>query len=143
MTLRDLVQRYLDIFKDEAGESFPDDPYEQLRKAVNAVFRSWNSERAKSYRRINGLEGLPGTAVTVQRMVFGNAGPRSGAGVGFTRDPATGEKRLYLDFAFDAQGEDVVSRPQASDLRRRTRARAARSEPFARSCGHKARAGVP
>ena len=109
LTLRDLVQRYLDIFKDEAGEAFPDDPYEQLRKAVNAVFRSWNSERAKSYRRINGLDGLPGTAVTVQRMVYGNAGPRSGAGVGFTRDPATGEKRLYLDFAFDAQGEDVVS----------------------------------
>ena len=109
LTLRDLVQHYLDVFEDEAGEAFPEDPHEQLRQAVNAVFRSWNSERAKSYRRINGLDGLSGTAVTVQRMVYGNAGPRSGAGVGFTRDPATGEKRLYLDFAFDAQGEDVVS----------------------------------
>ena len=109
LSLRDLAQRYLDLFEDLSGKAFPDDPLKQLRAAVSAVFRSWDSERAKSYRRIHALEGLPGTAVTVQRMVYGNAGPRSGAGVGFTRDPATGEKTLYLDFAFDAQGEDVVS----------------------------------
>jgi pyruvate,orthophosphate dikinase len=109
LELRDLVLRHLDIFADAAGEAFPQNPHEQLLRAVDAVFRSWNSERARSYRRINGLDGLAGTAVAVQRMVYGNAGPRSGAGVGFTRDPATGEKSLYLDFAFDAQGEDVVS----------------------------------
>jgi pyruvate,orthophosphate dikinase len=109
LSLRGLVLQYLDMFEDHAGEPFPDDPVKQLLGAVDAVFRSWDSERAKSYRRINSLTGLPGTAVTVQRMVYGNAGPGSGAGVGFTRDPATGEKRLYLDFAFDAQGEDVVS----------------------------------
>jgi pyruvate,orthophosphate dikinase len=109
LALRDLVLRHLELFSDLAGEPFPDDPFQQLVRAVDAVFRSWNAEKAKCYRRINRLEGLPGTAVTVQRMVFGNAGPRSGAGVGFTRDPATGEKGLYLDFAFDAQGEDVVS----------------------------------
>lgn len=109
LALRDLAAEYVDIFEAAAGKAFPDDPHQQLFAAVDAVFRSWNAAPAKSYRRLNALEGLPGTAVTVQRMVFGNAGPRSGAGVGFTRDPATGEKRLYVDFAFDAQGEDVVS----------------------------------
>ena len=107
--VRRLAATCLDAFDELAETPFPDDPYEQLRNAVDAVFRSWNSDRAVSYRRINRLEGLLGTAVTLQRMVYGNAGPRSGAGVGFTRDPATGDKRLYLDFAFDAQGEDVVS----------------------------------
>lgn len=109
LSLRDLTLRSLDLFTDLAGASFPDDPYQQLRGAVNAVFASWNSQKAVSYRRIKGLDALMGTAVTVQRMVYGNAGPNSGAGVGFTRNPATGEKQLYLDFAFDAQGEDVVS----------------------------------
>lgn len=109
LALRDLVAQYIEIFEDAAGEPFPDDPFTQLLRAVRAVFLSWNSERAKIYRRIHALDGLSGTAVTVQRMVYGNAGPRSGAGVAFTRDPATGQKRLYLDFAFDAQGEDVVS----------------------------------
>jgi len=109
LALRALVLEHLEIFKDESGEAFPQDPFEQLLGAADAVFRSWNAERAKAYRRINALDAAAGTAVTVQRMVYGNAGPRSGAGVGFTRDPATGEKRLYLDFAFDAQGEDVVS----------------------------------
>jgi pyruvate,orthophosphate dikinase len=109
LALRDLVEHYLDAFERATGDAFPDDPFEQLLNAVSAVFRSWDSQRAKSYRRINKLDGLPGTAVTVQRMVYGNAGPKSGAGVGFTRDPATGDKQLYLDFAFDAQGEDVVS----------------------------------
>lgn len=109
LALRDVVLRFLDLFQDMTGEAFPEDPLDQLLRAVDAVFRSWDSERARSYRRINRLEGLPGTAVTVQRMVYGNAGPKSGAGVGFTRDPSTGEKKLYLDFAFDAQGEDVVA----------------------------------
>jgi pyruvate,orthophosphate dikinase len=109
LSLRGLVLRCLDLFADMADAPFPDDPHQQLRNAVNAVFASWNSPKAISYRRINRVDGLAGTAVTVQRMVYGNAGPNSGAGVGFTRDPATGEKRLYLDFAFDAQGEDVVS----------------------------------
>lgn len=109
LSLRELVLRHLALFEELTGEPFPDDPFQQLLRSVDAVFRSWNAERAISYRHINRLEGLPGTAVTVQRMVFGNAGPSSGAGVAFTRDPATGEKGLYLDFAFDAQGEDVVS----------------------------------
>jgi pyruvate,orthophosphate dikinase len=109
LSLRDIAATYREIYEDLAGEPFPDDPLVQLQSAVEAVFRSWNSERARTYRRNKNLDGLAGTAVTVQRMVYGNAGPRSGAGVGFTRDPATGEKRVYLDFAFDAQGEDVVS----------------------------------
>jgi pyruvate, orthophosphate dikinase len=91
------------------GQPFPQDPTEQLQSAVQAVFRSWNDEKARHYRRTNGIDDSLGTAVTVQAMVFGNNGGTSGAGVGFTRDPATGENRLYLDFLFNAQGEDVVS----------------------------------
>lgn len=91
------------------GQPFPQDPMEQLLHAVEAVFRSWNDERARHYRRLNGIDDAMGTAVTVQAMVFGNGGSTSGAGVGFTRDPATGENQLYLDFLFNAQGEDVVS----------------------------------
>ncbi|SKA35658.1 pyruvate phosphate dikinase [Enhydrobacter aerosaccus] len=87
----------------------PDNPREQLSEAARAVFRSWDSPRAVEYRRLNGLHKLAGTAVTVQAMVFGNSGPRSGAGVVFSRNPATGANALYLDFLFDAQGEDVVS----------------------------------
>jgi pyruvate,orthophosphate dikinase len=109
LALRELVRSLLEVYADEAGGPFPQAPSEQLEAAVEAVFLSWKSPRAVEYRRLNGLDGLAGTAVTVQRMVFGNAGGRSGAGVGFTRDPATGEKRLYLDFAANAQGEDVVS----------------------------------
>ena len=81
----------------------------QLAGAVEAVFRSWQSPRAVEYRRLHGLDDLAGTAVTVQAMVFGNMGGTSGSGVGFTRDPATGENDLYLDFLPNAQGEDVVS----------------------------------
>lgn len=95
---------------------------DQLLAAVEAVFRSWNSPKAEAYRRLNGIDGAMGTAVTIQAMVFGNSGSRSGAGVGFTRDPATGEPALYLDFLFDAQGEDVVSgRQVASDSERLAR----------------------
>jgi pyruvate,orthophosphate dikinase len=91
------------------GHRVPDDPRRQLSEAACAVYRSWRAPRAIEYRRLNGLSDEGGTAVTVQAMVFGNAGPRSGAGVIFSRDPATGANEPYLDFLFDAQGEDVVS----------------------------------
>jgi pyruvate,orthophosphate dikinase len=91
------------------GRPFPQAPMDQLVQAVGAVFRSWDSEKARHYRRINGIDDAMGTAVTVQAMVFGNSGATSGAGVGFTRNPATGENSAYFDFLFNAQGEDVVS----------------------------------
>ena len=107
------LERLTAVFLEEAtavlGEPVPDDPYVQLEAAARAVYRSWESPKAREYRRLNGLEGLTGTAITVQAMVFGNSGGRSGAGVAFTRNPATGAKDLYIDFLFDAQGEDVVS----------------------------------
>ena len=117
--LAKLAQETLALYRDLVGEPFPQDPMAQVEAAVAAVFASWNSERALAYRRLNGLaEGL-GTAVTVQRMVFGNAGGTSGAGVAFTRDPASGENRLYVDFLFNSQGEDVVSgRVRADDAGR-------------------------
>jgi pyruvate,orthophosphate dikinase len=104
-----ILQDSLELTHALTGEPFPQDPMAQLLGAVEAVFRSWNSEKACNYRRLNGIDDSSGTAVTVQAMVFGNAGSESGAGVGFTRDPATGENRPYLDFLFNAQGEDVVS----------------------------------
>jgi pyruvate,orthophosphate dikinase len=91
------------------GHAPPEDPIEQIAEAAQAVYKSWDGARAREYRRLNGLEGLKGTAVTVQTMAFGNSGGDSGAGVAFSRDPATGEKKLYVDFLADAQGEDVVS----------------------------------
>ncbi len=106
--LRALVDDFESIYRSSAGVPFPQDPMEQLRDSVEAVFRSWNSDRAVEYRRLEGLTDLVGTAVTVQAMVFGNQGVTSGSGVGFTRDPATGENRLYVDFLLNAQGEDVV-----------------------------------
>lgn len=114
-----LAKRFLAIFEERTGERFPEDPRAQLDAAVAAVFRSWRSARARAYRRLHGLDEQPGTAVTVQRMVFGNAGGTSGAGVAFTRDPSTGENRLYVDFLFNSQGEDVVSgRHRAGDAER-------------------------
>ncbi len=107
--LRSLVDDFETIYRASAGVPFPQDPVQQLRDAVEAVFRSWNSDRAVEYRRLEGLTDLVGTAVTVQAMVFGNQGVTSGSGVGFTRDPATGENRLYVDFLLHAQGEDVVA----------------------------------
>lgn len=91
------------------GQAPPEDPVEQIARAAEAVYRSWEGERARAYRRLNGLDRLKGTAVTVQMMAFGNSGGDSGAGVAFSRDPATGAKALYVDFLADAQGEDVVS----------------------------------
>lgn len=107
--LRDLTHRYLAVYEQHAGCLFPQDPHQQLAQAIQAVMASWQSAKACEYRRVNHLSDSIGTAVTVQTMVFGNAGGRSGAGVGFTRDPATGEPRLWVDFLFNAQGEDVVS----------------------------------
>ena len=94
---------------ERASVAIPADPFAQLECAARAVYLSWEGERAKEYRRLNDIDGLAGTAVTVQAMVFGNAGGKSGAGVAFSRNPATGAKELYVDFLFDAQGEDVVS----------------------------------
>ncbi|HWU00712.1 MAG TPA: PEP/pyruvate-binding domain-containing protein [Terriglobales bacterium] len=107
--LERLTQAYREIAQHVSKTRLPDDPMEQLLAAAIAVFRSWESPRAQEYRRLNALEGLSGTAVTVQAMVFGNAGSRSGAGVAFSRNPATGAPGLYVDFVLDAQGEDVVS----------------------------------
>ncbi len=94
---------------ERAGAEIPDDPMKQLAAASLAVFSTWNAPRALEYRRLNRLEALQGTAVTVQAMAFGNAGGQSGAGVAFSRNPATGANELYADFVFDAQGEDVVA----------------------------------
>ena len=107
--LAGLTREFLAIFHETAGHPFPQDPMLQLEAAIAAVFSSWNGERAAEYRRLNGLPDTLGTAVTVQRMVFGNAGGTSGAGVAFTRNPADGAGRLYVDFLFNSQGEDVVS----------------------------------
>jgi pyruvate,orthophosphate dikinase len=107
--LLELVEKYKEIYGDHTGEAFPQDPRRQLHLAIEAVFRSWNSPRAVRYREINHLHGYLGTAVTVQAMVFGNLDDQSGTGVAFTRNPATGENKLYGEFLVNAQGEDVVA----------------------------------
>jgi pyruvate, orthophosphate dikinase len=107
--LRRLTRRFLELFADHTGEQFPIDPREQLQQAVGAVFESWNNERAVTYRRLNGISDELGTAVTVQRMVFGNSGADSGSGVAFSRDPTTGAPEPEGDFLLNAQGEDVVA----------------------------------
>ena len=107
--LRVLVDRYKAVYRQHTGFMFPEDPREQLDMAINAVFRSWDGERAVKYRRINKITGLLGTAVNVQAMVFGNMGDNSGTGVCFTRNPSTGENKLYGEFLVNAQGEDVVA----------------------------------
>ncbi len=107
--LRALAGRELELYATAAGQAFPQAPLEQLEQAVTAVLRSWDGAKARWYRAAHGIDGALGTAVTVQRMVFGNAGGTSGAGVGFTRDPATGAAELYVDYAANAQGEDIVA----------------------------------
>jgi len=107
--LQEVVARYKAIVREHTGEDFPTDPYEQLRRAIMAVFQSWNGRRAIDYRRRNRIADSLGTAVNVQTMVFGNMGTDSGTGVAFTRNPSTGEKRLYGEFLMNAQGEDVVA----------------------------------
>jgi pyruvate,orthophosphate dikinase len=107
--LRILTRHYLDAYARAAGTPFPQDPQVQLAGAIGAVFASWESAKACEYRRQRDIPDTIGTAVTVQTMVYGNAGGRSGSGVGFTRDPVSGEPSLWIDFLFNAQGEDVVS----------------------------------
>ena len=107
--LKDLVKEYKAIVQKSVGTLFPDDPYEQLRGAIDAVFRSWNGARAIRYRQINHIPHDWGTAVNVQVMVFGNMGDNSGTGVAFTRDPSTGENVFYGEYLMNAQGEDVVA----------------------------------
>jgi pyruvate, orthophosphate dikinase len=107
--LRKLITLFLDIYKKETGHDFPSDPIVQLREAIEAVFRSWNTDRAKTYRRMERIPDDLGTAVNVQMMVFGNMGKASGTGVAFTRNPIIGSKELYGDYLSNAQGEDVVA----------------------------------
>jgi pyruvate,orthophosphate dikinase len=107
--LRELVATFKGIYEEETGNAFPEDPRDQLRRAYRAVFDSWNAPRAQVYRRANDIPDDLGTAVNVVQMVFGNRGETSGTGVCFTRDPATGERRLYGEFLSNAQGEDVVA----------------------------------
>jgi len=109
MGLAELSQTYLNIFTEQTGRQFPQNPLTQLELAVEAVFTSWSSQRAVEYRRLHAIPDDLYTAATIQRMAFGNAGGTSGSGVGFTRDPDSGEKRLYFDFLFNNQGEDIVS----------------------------------
>ena len=106
---RELVREYKAIVTNELGRDFPQDPHEQLWGAIRAVFDSWDSDRAKVYRRLNAIPGDWGTAVNVQAMVFGNMGDTSATGVAFTRDPATGERAYYGEWLVNAQGEDVVA----------------------------------
>ena len=107
--LKKLVEQYKDLYKKEMGTEFPQDPKVQLIESVEAVFRSWDNPRAIVYRRLNDIPGDWGTAVNVQEMVYGNMGDDSGTGVAFTRNPSTGEKKLYGEFLMNAQGEDVVA----------------------------------
>lgn len=107
--LNDIIKKFKQIIKRKTGETFPDDPYIQLRMARDAVFRSWNNPRAISYRRLNNIPSDLGTAVNVQAMVYGNMGNSSGTGVGFTRNPANGNKEFYGEYLINAQGEDVVA----------------------------------
>ncbi|GAB2295085.1 hypothetical protein Dimus_029264 [Dionaea muscipula] len=107
--LKELVELYKNVYLEAKGENFPSDPIKQLQLAVQAVFESWDSPRAIKYRSINQITGLKGTAVNIQSMVFGNMGNTSGTGVLFTRNPSTGEAKLYGEFLVNAQGEDVVA----------------------------------
>ena len=147
--LRELVATFAAIYEEETGSRSPQDPRDQLRRAYRAVFDSWNAPRAQVYRRANDIPDDLGTAVNVVQMVFGNRGERSGTGVCFTRDPATGERRLYGEFLANAQGEDVVAgirtpepiermRERMPDALRAARrdARASRG-PLPRPAGHR------
>ena len=107
--LQEVIAEYKKVVQKHTKREFPQDPREQLVMARDAVFRSWQNDRAKHYRRINNIDDMLGTAVNVQAMVFGNLGDTSGTGVGFTRNPATGVKEFYGEFLMNAQGEDVVS----------------------------------
>ena len=107
--LKELVREFKAIYKTETGTNFPENPLEQLKLSINAVFSSWFGDRAVKYRKLHGIPDDLGTACNVQSMVFGNMGDNSGTGVGFTRDPATGENRFFAECLINAQGEDVVA----------------------------------
>lgn len=107
--LKVLVNEFKEVYKEDKGEEFPQDPIRQLQLAIEAVFASWNNNRAVIYRRLNDIPGDLGTAVNVQSMVYGNMGDTSGTGVAFTRNPANGENKIYGEFLMNAQGEDVVA----------------------------------
>lgn len=107
--LKEIVERYKDLYKREVGQDFPQDPKEQMHISTMAVFKSWNNNRAKVYRKLNDIDDNLGTAVNIQSMVFGNMGDRSGTGVAFSRNPATGENELFGEYLMNAQGEDVVA----------------------------------
>jgi pyruvate,orthophosphate dikinase len=107
--LKKIIAEYKKLVRKETGKDFPQGPLDQLVQARDAVFRSWQNDRAKTYRRINNIDDWLGTAVNVQAMVFGNLGENSGTGVGFTRNPATGEHAFFGEYLMNAQGEDVVS----------------------------------
>ncbi len=109
VTWKKVIEDYKELVKKKTGKEFPQDVWEQLFMAIAAVFESWNNERAKVYRKIHGISEEMGTAVNVQTMVFGNRGNDSGTGVAFTRNPSTGEKKIYGEFLLNAQGEDVVA----------------------------------
>ena len=107
--LKLVVEQYKEIYKDEIGKEFPQDPHDQLWSAIDSVFKSWSNTRAKKYRELNNITGLLGTAVNVQTMVFGNMGEDCATGVAFTRDPSSGEDKFFGEFLVNAQGEDVVA----------------------------------
>lgn len=107
--LKKLAEEFKEIVKKGAGRSFPDNPLEQMKLSIEAVFSSWDNDRAKTYRKINNITGLKGTAVNVQAMVFGNMGEDCATGVAFTRNPSTGDQNFYGEFLVNAQGEDVVA----------------------------------
>ena len=107
--LRELVAEFKQFYREQTGQDFPQDPWQQLVGAINAVFDSWNAEKAVTYRRVEKITDLTGTAVNIVQMVFGNMGEDSGTGVCFTRDPSTGENTFYGEFLINAQGEDVVA----------------------------------
>ena len=146
--LRELVGQFKGVFRSSAGEDFPQDPRQQLDRAVEAVFRSWNTPRAIAYRRREQLSDDLGTAVNVQQMVFGNFGPDSGTGVAFSRNPSTGVAEPYGEFLANAQGEDVVAgvrtagpltdlpRPQPGGIRATGRGDGDPGAPLRRHAGH-------
>ncbi|MEO1583283.1 MAG: pyruvate, phosphate dikinase [Planctomycetota bacterium] len=116
--LVELCKAYKAVYRKHTGDDFPQNPFKQLELSIEAVFKSWDSNKAISYRRIQGISGLNGTAVNVQAMVYGNMGETSGTGVAFTRNPSTGENKFYGEFLINAQGEDVVAgirTPQPAD----------------------------
>jgi pyruvate,orthophosphate dikinase len=107
--LKEVVERYKRVYREHVGEDFPEDPYLQVEKAIEAVFKSWMGDRAIRYRQLNDIRGVRGTAVNVQAMVFGNMGDDSATGVAFTRNPSNGDNTFYGEFLVNAQGEDVVA----------------------------------